>query len=238
MTHSFISRQAPIGVDFDGSSYLSRASALTGDVDSKTGTIAFWAKIGVSDGTETTIFHGKHTSQSGSFRVFRSTTNRISILSTRPNSGTTTLYISTEASITASLNWFHFMASWDLSDTGKRHIYVNGTAHTIAVTTYDNNAADLTHNTWTLGRNQLTASNYDGSLGDFMFWPNTYVDLSNATNRASLYLSGPVPASRAVSVIGTPTVQFSGSWSSWKTNKGSGGAFTETGTLTQDTFSL
>lgn len=240
MRSVFISRQTPPAAEFDGSSYLQRSSVLSGVANSKLGTFSAWLRPD-ADGSYMTVLGARRlgSGTDGALIITRTPSNRLAFQGFKENPTASDLVITTSSTnIVAANGWRHIAASWDMSDTGKRHVVLDG-ASDISVTTYNNVAIDYTLGTWEIGRDPFYTSDiWTGALADVMWWPGVYVDLSVATNLAALYLAGPVPASRAVSLIGTPAVQFSGPWSAWKTNKGGGGAFTEGGTLTEGAFTF
>ena len=81
----------------------------------------------------------------------------------------------------------------------------------------------------------------DGSIAELWFAPGVYIDLSVEENRrkfitdalrpANLGSDGSTPTGSA------PLIYLSGATSSWHTNKGTGGGFTENGDLTDSTSS-
>lgn len=226
----------PSAVLFDGSSYLARA-ALSGAANSKKGTFSAWLRPD-ADGAEMKIFNGRQIGAGdGTFLVSRGASNRLSILASGENSTAVRLLIhTTQTDIVAANGWRHMAASWDMVDTGKRHFILDG-VEDISVDTWADYALDYTLDTWNVGRDTFyTSQTWQGGLADVIWWPGVYVDLSVAANLKAFYRNGPVSPSRALALLGAPIVDFRGDLPGWKTNKGSGGAFTETGTLTETIF--
>src|SRR4051812_21451076 len=74
---------------------------------------------------------------------------------------------------------------------------------------------------------------FAGALAGFMFWTGQYIEWEDSDNLAKIVSNGkPVDPAVAVAAFGTPAVFLSGDASTFSTNKGTGGTFTTTGTLT------
>lgn len=237
---TYVELDAPLFDDerqagFGGAVHLSRGGGLTGAADSKQLTFAAWVYI--DSGTDGQLITSVSTVGGGTFRTrvfLASGTNKFSIQALNA-AATTICYI--ESSVIPFGVWTHVMASFDLTDPTKRHIYVNGIEDLAAVTTYTNDTIDFTHADWGVGGYPNGVSRLDGAIADLWFQPGLYVDLSLARNRrkflgienrpAFLKADGSGPTGSA------PLVYLSGALASWHTNKGTGGGFTLTGTLAE-----
>lgn len=232
----------PNPVNFDGTNdYLTRGAGLTGGADSKLMTTSFWFKANVDN---TTLRIARGTSTAGG-----STARGISFLRGPSGVGTgsnsvgvnafgtggtivfQTLPTSDQAKVAAG--WQHFMVSVDVSDTGKRHFYLNDADGGATWPDYNNAVIDFTTGDTAIGAAPDGTNKLNGDLADFMVWAGVYLDLSVVANRR-LFISAaiePVNPQVAIDLLGTPLIAFHGDTASWHTNKGSGGGFTENGAL-------
>jgi hypothetical protein len=80
----------------------------------------------------------------------------------------------------------------------------------------------------------INETSYPYDMSDLFMWYGKDIDFSDSANRAKFIDTHgkPVDPSVAVAAFGTPTVLLSGDSSGFIANKGTGGAFTLTGTLT------
>lgn len=214
---------------------LARGAGLTGAADSKQMTFAAW--VYVNEGLGGRLLAGVTAlgGGSGSTRFnLSASANRFSIVGVN-SAGTTICNI--ESSVIPFGEWTHIMCSVDLTDATKRHLYVNGVEDIQNVITYTNDTIDFTLPDWGVGSYPNGGSQFNGALADLWFQPGVYIDLSDANNRA-LFLrdvNNPVNmGSDGSHVTGTaPLVFLTGALASWHTNKGTGGGFNLTGTLSE-----
>jgi len=116
--------------------------------------------------------------------------------------------------------------SIDLSDTGKRHVYVNGAAASVTWTTYTDSLMSFESTSPT-----IIGNGYRGNLSDIYFAPNQYIDLSVSANLAKFLTSSGYPADKgATGSLATGTAPFiyltrrqSEDNSVFLANKGTGG---------------
>ena len=213
----------PLGINFDGTNdYLSRGDDLTGNSDTAAFTLSFWFKRN-STGVQQQVY-----ANSGSQVLINFLAS--DILRIFCQDGVTTRVSADTSAITDTSSWHHLVASFDHPNA---HIYVDG-------------SSDLTVNThvagnidWTRADHQIGASvtsfKLDADVADFYLNIGEYVDLSS--NLAKFYNSG---MSVDLGATGTnptgnqPIVYLSrrNGASTFASNKGSGGGFTETGELT------
>lgn len=219
-------------VNFDGTNdYLTHGSGLTGAGDSKRFTMTGWLKA-AADGTHMRILNG-----SNRVYISRFTSNqlRISVSSSVPV--ISLFVVSSDDTMQIADGWVNFLTSFDMADTGKRHLYINDSSD-LNVTTYNNATLDLDVASWGFGADASGAGNkVNGDMADFMFWDGVYIDFSTEANRRLFIDAGGKPvdpdaASGAVATLGTPRVRFTNPTATWHTNAGSGGGFTENGALT------
>ena len=157
---------------FDGSNdYLSRSS-ITGLSDSKLFTFSFNAS-----------------QTSGNAQIFTASNGQVSIkLESRQctvylgNSGGAVLYFSSPATVASKLYYGqhnHWCFSCDLSDTSKRHMFLNGVDITSGINfiAYVNADADLTHTPNAIGAGATGGDKFTGSIGEF-YLDTAYYDLA------------------------------------------------------------
>jgi len=221
-------------VNFDGSTYLRKASDFTGAADSKLILLSFWFR-------KTTTATGVIYEGDSGFRIDLDTNRRVNF--SAPNSaGTNILIASTTSTAQFNLNtWNHIAVSVDMSDTAKRHVYINGSAPTMTWTTYTNAAMNLTCSTHTVAANSSLGEKYTGALSEVYINFGAYLDLSVSANLQKFRTAGGKPAvlgsNGSVPTSSQPILYLSGTATSFATNKGTGGGMTTTGTLTNSTTS-
>jgi hypothetical protein len=229
------------GVRFGGTAYATRGAGLTGAADSKKATISFWIRRHA--GTGGRILAGATSVGGGGSHTrfaLGTGTNRFSFVL---NNAADSAICDLRSSPIPTGRWVHVIASVDLSDTGKRHIYVDDVSDLSQVTTYTNDTADFTLADWGIGALASGASVISADIADLWFMPGFYLDLSDEANRrlftdydydvdesgrlipVDLGSDGSAPTGTA------PLVYLSGAASAWHQNKGTGGGFTLNGML-------
>lgn len=221
-------------VNFDGTNdYLARGAALTGIANGKTFTFSAWLRR--TSNIETKILLAR---TSTSNRVFCAIDSAGVFHMSFNNSTPATICNIQSAAVWVDANWHHIMLSFDLSDSSKRHLWVDG-VQSLTVTTYTNDTIDFAGaNNWWIGTTQVFTDKYIGDMAEF-YMATSYLDLSNATNRAA-FLANSYPT-----YLGSDGSRPTGSQpliclnaastASWNTNAGSGGGFTVTGALSDGT---
>lgn len=88
----------------------------------------------------------------------------------------------------SSHGYLHVLVSYDLADSNKRHMLVNGVDDVASWHTYANSAVTFTNRTRAIGYNATAAlGNFaDVEIGRAGFWP-TYLDLGSASNVAQFW---------------------------------------------------
>ena len=223
-------------VRFDGTNdYLTRGANLTGAADGKEGTVSFWINLKSGDSTGMRIL-ATDSSNTG-FVVARDAVNKINVFCYNTSS-TRILKLESNTSVTTSSGWTHILASWNLATTTS-YLYMDDTDDTNE-TTNTNDTIDYTRGEMAVGSWANGTSKLDADIADFWF-DDSYIDISNVTNRRKFIdASGkpePLGASGSTPTGSDPLIFLSGDTSSWHTNKGSGGGFTENGALADGTDS-
>jgi len=221
------------------SDYMERTTDFTDLADGKAFTFSFWIKPNGSNNLQTLIFEVVGSGLTV-FGLEKWTDNTI-ILFARNPATSTILLLTGSTAITDSSGWKHVCGCIDLSDTGKRFMYVNGVAETLNVTTYVNDVIDFAGSkSYYFGTQHGTTKTLflHGSVADFWF-NDSYFDLSDSGNRAKFYNGGPVNlGSNGETPTGSSPVLFlKNPYNTFTVNSGTGGDWTSvTGTLETDTF--
>lgn len=227
-------------IDFPGSDdFLSRGAGLTGAADSKIFTLSFWFKTGtalavqrVLIGDSTSKFRANLDTRTGGSSEFFG-------LGANNSGGTQILGCNTSnGSVVASGSWQHVLISVDLSDTGKRHIYLDDVSDA-AWGTYTNDTIDFTMANWRIGvSSDGTSNDLDAEIAELWFAIGTYIDFSVEANRRLFRTAAGKPVglgNDGSRPTGSAPIIYLGAGKNlaggWITNAGSGGGFTQSGTL-------
>lgn len=230
------------GADFDGTNdYVRKGSALSGAVDGKQLLLSKWLRLDGGDGATQELFNLTTTAGGTTRRFggFRNSANRFSFIAANA-AGTTILNVTPAGgTITADGNWHHFAMSIDLSDTAKRHIYLDGADISVAWATYTDDSIDFD------GANDCqvgvrgTSNKLNGCMAE-LFFHTAYLDLSVAANREKFRSSAGKPVSLGAdgsTPLGVQPLVYlrmadGAAATTFANNLGSGGGpFTITGTL-------
>ena len=106
--------------------------------------------------------------------------------------GTKILNIQTTDTIEAD-NWYHLMFSFDLSNTSKRHLYLDDVSK-LGVAIYTNDTIDFTIADWGYAARPDGSNKFNGAAGEFWFYPGQYLDLSVESNRRKFITADKRPA--------------------------------------------
>jgi hypothetical protein len=207
---------------FLGSRYLARSGSLTGISDGKQFTFSFWFKS--QNGNTAAIF-----SSDRGVLLLRTQNNEVSL--TLQNSSENNVYRMTTSYTFLDKLWYCVNISGDLTDTSKRHVYINGVAQSPTYSTYTNDNIDFTRGDYEIARdNNSAGDNLNGELSDFYF-DTTYIDLSadnpfydsDTDKPKALGIDGSTPTGSQ------PILYFPMSADNPGANYGSSDDFTETG---------
>lgn len=223
------------GVNFDGSNDWLSGGGTDGDADGPLWTVSFW--MNTSSTLDKHIF--ENNTGGTSIETVNSGAN-VRLQGERPGSSAVVFRVTSSAvSVTINDgNWHHVILSIDLSDTGKRHLYIDGVDNSPTWNIY-NTAFDLDHAGTGLNVGASSAAGaqkYTGDLADFYHNDAEYIDLSVTTNLRKFINAGGKPVnlgSDGSAPTGTaPRVLLAGDVDSWHLNKAGNGDFTENGALT------
>ena len=172
---------------------------------------------GLSDGKLFTFsFNASQTTSNG--QIFTSSNGQVSIkLESRQctvrlgNSGGAVLYFSSPATVASKLYYGqhnHWCFSCDLSDTSKRHMFLNGVDITSGINFihYVNAVADLTHVPNAIGAGATGGDKFNGSIGEF-YLDDSYIDLATENPFWNSDFKKPVPLYKVIEDTGvTPVI--------------------------------
>lgn len=181
----------PEAVSLDGvTDYMSRSTDLVGNVDSKTFTFSCWLYIGDTTSLPYMLALEDAGTNRGYIAVNAGTSALYFVLKNSAN--TAILNLNT---VTACSNTFiHIAGSFDMSDTAKRHIYINDNPTSPTWTTYTNDVIDFTSPSWVIGASKLDGSGTEKQRLSNLFLAYEYIDLSIEANRRIFIDSDGKPA--------------------------------------------
>lgn len=221
------------GAVFNGESYATRGSNLTGIANSKLFTIAGVIRRQDNGFAEQVIFSGANALAGSSpkgVRVSIDKGDRSLRIRAYSGGGTEILSVkSATGSVPVSDSLVCFVASFDLSDTNKRHLLINGVNALHTVSTYANTTIDLSLNDYSVAGMADDEDRFSGVIAYLWFRNGYYIDLSQPTNVAKFYNT----TTGAPEYLGdngelitgsAPIVYLAGQ--DWLANLGTGGAFT------------
>lgn len=239
----------PNAVIFDGTNdYLRHATALTGVTDGTSFSCALAVRRGATSGTG--VFPriaGAQASAGGStrwsigFQPSNHATTPDSFYVEGKNSSNTTICLFYSSIGVTTLNvWTVILASYDLTDVAKRHLYIDDVDRFGTVTAYTAATNVVFSAPFTsIGGNEGGSQKVNGQIADLWIDFNRYVDFSVASNRRLFFASNGKLVNKGTTgntPFGTaPEIFLSGLTADWHTNKGTGGGFTEIGALTDGT---
>lgn len=223
-------------VNFDGTNdYLVKSANLSGAADSKLLTGSVWLKAG-ADGTDGRVLNSTNTLAGTDSRIalIRSASNRFQITGTNAANSVILNVTSSANVIIVAAGWVHCLFSFDMSDTGKRHLYINDVSDRTD-TTYTDDTIDNTVADWAIGARPSAANKFNGDMAELWLQLGLYIDFSIEANRRRFITAAKKPAylgpTGARPTGSAPIIFLSGATASWETNKGTGGGFTENGAL-------
>jgi len=177
----------PEAVSFDGDTdYMSRDSDLVGNVDSKTFTFSCWGyRLPTGD------FYIYDNSENGIYFVINAN-GRFDFIG--DNASDTKILQGGTADGDIPLNtYFNLIVSLDLSDTNKRHCYINDKEVSLTWSTYIDDLIDFTATSQYIGQRYTLSNPLYGRLSNY-FLDYTYRDLSIEANRRLFITADGKPA--------------------------------------------
>lgn len=184
-------------VDFDGTSdYLSRSTDLVGNSDGKTFTFSAWVYLDTSSGVTYVYGLGNNT-----FFV-RFSNGGLQLLGDNPSGpATVSGYLPVGSYPQYEKTFIHVLISVDLTNTSRRHVYLNDNNVTPSITweIYNNNAINFTEANHAVGAFSTGGNQFRGRLSN-VFLDYTYRDLSVEANRRLFITDEGTPASGQASL--------------------------------------
>lgn len=220
------------GAYFDGSNdYLTRGAGLTGASDGKKGTLVAFVTFDTAPATaQEFVLHG-----TGGKFIFRRDADGVFRIIAENSAGSTILNMATSSAYETSDTVYCVMASWDLATPGSNQLYVND-ASDVATTTFTNDTIDYTVADWAVGADVSGSNKMTGNVLSVWFDQTDNLDFDTELNRRRFLdeQDNPVYLGREGELpTGTQPILFLGNHpnTSFETNRGSGGDFTENGTM-------
>jgi len=220
-------------VAFDGSNdYLTRGADLTGNADVQALMGSFWINFKGGDGSEQYIYNAQGTN-SGGLWITKSTGNKISIQAKR-YTGAVMCNLVSGSTFVASGGWNHILWDWYGASSGRGNIYVNDSDDSAAFTNSNVALVQMIQANHSVGSDTSGNGKLYADIADFViYW--TTSDIDSESNRRPFISAAGKPVDLGADGSNgpaTPKVFFTGETSSWHTNAGTGGGFTENGALT------
>ena len=167
---------------FGDGAFLNRTSDLTGNADGNTLTLSAW--IFPEEDANQTFFEAANSSGSSRVRLALDDTQTLAF-NLYDSSGIRLLNLESRATLGAGLPlkaWSHVLISVDLSDTSKRHLYINDAIPShVDWSQYNNGTVDFTQPKWGVAGTPTSASDIERIA--HLYFDYTYRDLSVASNR-------------------------------------------------------
>lgn len=216
------------GADFDGTNdYMSRGAGLTGAADGKLFSGSIWFKRG---GTAAIM---NFTRDDGGFVFVRfDSDDKINI--TGHTSGASKILEVRTSALTDTASWHHVLWSFDMADSGNRHLYLDDTSDLTAAS-YTDGSIDFTRSDWGLGATPTGTQKMNACLQEVYINMAENFDFSVESNRrkfidasskpVDLGTDGSTPSGTA------PIIYLKSAFGSFETNDGGGGDFSVTGSL-------
>jgi len=223
--------------EFNGSNqYLSRSSALTGASDGKQVTLAcsvYW-----DANTLDSIFTMADSDGDVVFRLYARPDGDQCVIDGRD--ATASLIFEADFTLSSGASqWLNFLVSFDLTDSAKRHLYVDGANVSPSWNTYSNTDIlfSSAQNVY-LAANRTGSVDFDGKIG-FLWFNTEYIDFSQEANRLKFFdaFGYPVDLGEDGSLpTGNQPLIYMNNDFHLGTNLGSGGDFTPQNTPTDGGF--
>ena len=197
---------------------LTRTSALSGVSAGKTFTVSAWVFI-----PNTGVYGQLFYVDTGSQTRFEIGFGNYIQISARDSGNTKFLdaYTPSNTPITPG-TWNHILVSMDMSNTSRRHVYVNDSSVSLSYDAYSNPNILFDQSYVSIFGQDDTNQKLFGNLSNFYF-DQTYRDLGTTSNRRLFYAADGTPATGQASL--SPVIYYPFSTLS-TTNAGSGGDFT------------
>jgi hypothetical protein len=212
--------------------YLIRGAGLSGAADSGSVAFSFWINPEELPTADQHLISIETSGDQVRFAIVLRTTGAIRLFG-RNAAGTVILDIEADTTLLPG-EWSHVCGSVDLSDTDDRHIVINDIESDLTVSTYTDDDIDFTTDDASVGGRPNGSQLFEGSLAEVWLEDGLFIDFSVEANRRDFISTNGRPTNLGSdgSAPGTsPLVYLSGQDGDFPTNKGTGGGFTENGSL-------
>jgi len=218
------------GVTLDGTNdYMTRGADLSGNADSKEGTISFWFMLNGKDGEAQSVFWCNN----NNFGIYRPADNKFDIYA--GDGVDTAIGMTTATAYTADSTWHHFIASWNLA-IPIVHLYIDGVDDEAGGATEADKTIDYTGEDHTFGADPGGGSGRANASFAEVWWRQEYFNITQAANLQLFRKPSGKPADLLIDGSGPgnqPLCYFSARQNDaatvFATNKGTGGDFNITG---------
>lgn len=216
---------------FDGlTDYGTRGAGLTGAADNKTGTFSIWTKHDADDANE------RYFACADWSHLYRENDNTFQHFAS-DSGGTTVNHVDTTGTLIIADGWNHTCGSFQAGASPLEHLYLNDVSD-LNITTQNDFNVDWTKADWAIGGTTAGLSLFDGDMAE-LYFTNEYLDLSVTANRRKLITAALKPAnmgSTGSAVTGTAplvycSLRLGDAASAFFTNRGTGGDFTDQGSI-------
>lgn len=212
------------GIKFAGGQwdFFEKSGDLTGNSDTKLFSGSVWIKKGTY--TQTQRWYSMGNAET---RIRQLSSGKIQI---QGNNAGVQLKVESTSTYSNS-SWHHYCWCFDMSDTGKRFLYVDDVSD-LTVITYNDSTIDFTRGTHRVGANDDFDQVFNGCMADFWIGFNIYYDFSITANRRKFITAGGAPVNLGATgqtPTGTAPICFfsGGDPADFHNNLGTGGGFTK-----------
>ena len=216
---------------FDGSSaYMARGADLTGLSDGQQFTASFWIRRNTIS-TDQRVY----CSSSDNSRIYLPASNNTVAVRFEATGAQAILYRS--SALTDTIDWHHVLFSFDQSSAALRHLYIDDVDDLATVVTYDTgpSSLDFQQSDHYIGCVDDTSFFLDADIAEVWIDFNRYVDFSVESNRRKFVTADlkavNLGANGETPFGSSPFMYFANPYTSFQTNLGTGGGFTEHGTI-------
>lgn len=226
---------------FNGSNTkLLRGADLTGAADGKQLTASVWVYL--NSNTTRTIFSNMTTGATDpgvSLLPGDDSLNGSMAFLSRTSADGDVVRLRADTSVMATGTWYHILLSFDATSSSKKHVYISDVSQTITSAYYSNASFDLTTGNFGIGVLPVGAgaNYYSGRMLD-LWVDDTYIDLS-VTSARRKFVSGAIKppnlGDSGQNPTGSPPLVYFRDYDDFSTgnNRGTGGNFTVSGTMTE-----
>lgn len=225
--------------DTEKSGVYREVSNISGMVDSKVGLCSLWFYYSTTvNATQFMFTVDASNSENAVIQVHTDSNRRLNILMRTNALSNAWIFLNAAAPLSATPAWHHLLMSWDTeADVG--YVYVDDTDYWTAATNVVTDDALIGYSRanerFTIAGGDYIGSNWQECLAQFWFDSNQFLDITVAANRR-LFINADLSPVRLGPTGATPTgtsplIYLDNPAASFATNRGTGGDFTEFGTL-------